>query len=234
MPTKRWTQIAPLLDGAWSNSAQKDHDAVVLRFFEDRNFKEVGAALGASEDAAKMRVSRALEKLRKFFTKRGVNSTTAVIAGADFRQFHSSRAGGAGKIRDRRGDCQRRGGFNFNLNPHQRSIENYGMDKSKNRSGWRHCNSLCFDYNNACNSPHSYTSHPNVDKKSTCRCRLCYAGSRHENIALGNQQWRRGHGIGKPDAGGKVHCSRSISGKIWCNRSSMERTNDRHQFSNHC
>jgi uncharacterized protein (TIGR03435 family) len=61
---------------------QKDHDAVVLRFFEGRNFKEVGAALGASEDAAKMRVSRALEKLRKFFTKRGVSSTTAILAGA--------------------------------------------------------------------------------------------------------------------------------------------------------
>ena len=61
---------------------QKDHDALVLRFFEDRNFKEVGAALGASENAAKMRVNRALEKLRKFFTKRGVSSTTAIIAGA--------------------------------------------------------------------------------------------------------------------------------------------------------
>jgi uncharacterized protein (TIGR03435 family) len=60
---------------------QKDHDAVVLRFFEGRNFKEVGAALGASEDAAKMRVNRALEKLRKFFAKRGVSSTTAIIAG---------------------------------------------------------------------------------------------------------------------------------------------------------
>ena len=39
-------------------------------------------ALGASEDAAKKRVNRALEKLRKFFAKRGVNSTTAIIAGA--------------------------------------------------------------------------------------------------------------------------------------------------------
>jgi hypothetical protein len=53
----------------------------VLRFFEGRNFKEVGAALGASEDAAKMRVNRALEKLRKFFTKRGVASTATIIAG---------------------------------------------------------------------------------------------------------------------------------------------------------
>jgi uncharacterized protein (TIGR03435 family) len=77
-----WTQIAPLLDGALEKLGQKDHDAVVLRFFEGRNFKEVGAALGASEDAAKMRVNRALEKLQKFFTKRGVSSTTAIIAGA--------------------------------------------------------------------------------------------------------------------------------------------------------
>ncbi len=77
-----WTQIAPLLDGAMEKLGQKDHDALVLRFFENRNFKEVGATLGASEDAAKMRVNRALEKLRKFFTKRGVSSTTAMIAGA--------------------------------------------------------------------------------------------------------------------------------------------------------
>jgi uncharacterized protein (TIGR03435 family) len=77
-----WVQIAPLLEAAMEKLAKKDHDAVVLRFFENRNFREVGAALGASEDAAKMRVNRALEKLRKFFSKRGVVSTTAIIAGA--------------------------------------------------------------------------------------------------------------------------------------------------------
>jgi uncharacterized protein (TIGR03435 family) len=77
-----WTHIAPLLDAAMGKLGKKDHDAVVLRFFENRNFRDVGAALGASEDAAKMRVNRALEKLRKFFGKRGVVSTAAVIAGA--------------------------------------------------------------------------------------------------------------------------------------------------------
>jgi RNA polymerase sigma factor (sigma-70 family) len=77
-----WPQIAPLLDGAMEQLGQKDHDAVVLRFFEAKNFKEIGMALGASEDAAKMRVNRALERLRKFFAKRGVVSTSAIIAGA--------------------------------------------------------------------------------------------------------------------------------------------------------
>ena len=82
MPDETWNQIAPLLDGAMEQLGKKDHDAVVLRFFENKTFAEVGATLGASEDAAKMRVSRALEKLRKFFAKRGVSSTTAILAGA--------------------------------------------------------------------------------------------------------------------------------------------------------
>ena len=76
-----WMQIAPLLDGAMEKLGRKDHDALVLRFFENKNFAEVGAALGSSEDAVKMRVSRALEKLRKFFARRGVSSTTAILAG---------------------------------------------------------------------------------------------------------------------------------------------------------
>jgi len=76
-----WLQIAPLLDGAMEQLGKKDHDEVVLRFFEGRSFREVGAALGASENAAKMRVNRALEKMRGFFTKRGVRSTEAIIAG---------------------------------------------------------------------------------------------------------------------------------------------------------
>ena len=79
-----WNQIAPLLDDAMEKLGQKDHDALVLRFFENKTFAEVGATLGASEDAAKMRVNRALEKLRKFFKKRGVSSTTAILAGAIF------------------------------------------------------------------------------------------------------------------------------------------------------
>ena len=46
---------------------EKDRRAIVLRFYEGRNLREVGLALGASEDAAKKRVNRALEKLRNFF-----------------------------------------------------------------------------------------------------------------------------------------------------------------------
>ncbi len=77
-----WKQIAPFLDTAVAGLNEIDRRAIVLRFYEGRNLREVGAALGANEDAAKKRVTRALEKLQKFFTKRGVNSTTATLAGA--------------------------------------------------------------------------------------------------------------------------------------------------------
>jgi RNA polymerase sigma factor (sigma-70 family) len=76
-----WQQIAPMLDTAIAGLNEQDRHAVILRFFQNQSLHEVGAALGASEDAAKMRVSRALEKLRKFFLKRGVSSTATAIAG---------------------------------------------------------------------------------------------------------------------------------------------------------
>ncbi len=75
-----WGQIAPLLDDALARLGQKDYDALVLRFFENKSLGEVALAIGASEDTARMRVNRALEKLRKFFMKRGVDSTAATIA----------------------------------------------------------------------------------------------------------------------------------------------------------
>jgi hypothetical protein len=71
-----------LLDAAVAALREKDRQAIVLRFYEGRNLREVGLALGTSEDAAEKRVNRTLEKLRKFFRKRGVSSTTAIIAGA--------------------------------------------------------------------------------------------------------------------------------------------------------
>ena len=80
--SEAWRQIAPLLEDAMGRLGKKDRNAIVLRFFENKNLSEVGAALGASEDAAKMRVNRALDKLRKFFTKRGVVLSGTIIAGA--------------------------------------------------------------------------------------------------------------------------------------------------------
>ncbi len=72
----------PCWTARWNTSGESDHDAIVLRFFEGRDFKDVGVALGSSENAAKKRVAYALEKMRCYFSKRGVASTVAIIAGA--------------------------------------------------------------------------------------------------------------------------------------------------------
>jgi uncharacterized protein (TIGR03435 family) len=76
-----WPQIAPLLDSALAALNETDRRALILRFFYDKSMREIGADLGANEDAIKKRVNRALEKLQHYFLERGVHSTTAMLAG---------------------------------------------------------------------------------------------------------------------------------------------------------
>lgn len=77
-----WQELWPLLDEAMNRLGQTERDALLLRYFENRSLREVGAALGTNEECARKRVARGLEKLHAFFSKRGVSSTTAIIAGA--------------------------------------------------------------------------------------------------------------------------------------------------------
>jgi RNA polymerase sigma factor (sigma-70 family) len=77
-----WEQMSPLLDDALASLGEADRQAVLLRFFENKSLAEIGSHLGASEDTARKRVARALEKLHRYFNKRGVSSTTATLAGA--------------------------------------------------------------------------------------------------------------------------------------------------------
>jgi len=67
-----WHHIAPLLDEALVKLGETDRNAIALRFFEQKSFKEIGAAVGLSENSARMRVSRALERLRRFFARHGI------------------------------------------------------------------------------------------------------------------------------------------------------------------
>jgi RNA polymerase sigma factor (sigma-70 family) len=69
-PDSSWQQVEPLLDESMAQLSPADHDAIVMRYFQNRSLKEVGAALGASEDAAQKRVSRAVEQLRELLSKR--------------------------------------------------------------------------------------------------------------------------------------------------------------------
>jgi RNA polymerase sigma factor (sigma-70 family) len=78
-----WNEMSPLLDEALARLGKKDRDAVILlQFFKEKSVRDVAMKMQMNETAAQRRILRALEKLRKYFFKRGVVSTTAVIAGA--------------------------------------------------------------------------------------------------------------------------------------------------------
>ena len=77
-----WQQIAPLLDEAMGGLGAADRNALVLRYFENKSAAEIATTLRLNEATAHKRVSRALEKLRKFFTKRGLTLSALTIATA--------------------------------------------------------------------------------------------------------------------------------------------------------
>jgi RNA polymerase sigma factor (sigma-70 family) len=74
-----WESIAPHLEAAMSTLSAADQNAVVLRFFRGLSWKEVAGALALREDAAQKRVSRAVDKLRSHFVRRGIGISTTVI-----------------------------------------------------------------------------------------------------------------------------------------------------------
>ncbi len=76
-----WDEVAPRLDEALASLRDTDRHAVLLRFFEKKELKEIGRVIGSSEDAAQKRIARALEKLRTFLVRRGILLSSAALAG---------------------------------------------------------------------------------------------------------------------------------------------------------
>jgi RNA polymerase sigma factor (sigma-70 family) len=79
-PSPDGPHLEPLLDEAVASLAPADRTAILLRFFENRSLREVGAALGLSDDAAQKRVARALDRLRTFLVRRGLPLSSAALA----------------------------------------------------------------------------------------------------------------------------------------------------------
>jgi RNA polymerase sigma factor (sigma-70 family) len=74
-----WSRLRPVLDDAMNELSGSDREAVLLRFFSNQPFAEVGRRLGLNENAARMRVDRALDKLHAQLARRGITSTTAAL-----------------------------------------------------------------------------------------------------------------------------------------------------------
>jgi RNA polymerase sigma factor (sigma-70 family) len=77
-----WEEMQPHLSGALDSLSSADREAVLLRFYRQASHQEVATALGTSEDGARMRVDRALDKLRRFITNKGVALSATALAGA--------------------------------------------------------------------------------------------------------------------------------------------------------
>lgn len=75
-----WERVRPILDDVLGELSAADREAVLLRFFENRDFAAIGEKLNLAGNTARMRVERALEKLRDRLARRGVTSTTAALA----------------------------------------------------------------------------------------------------------------------------------------------------------
>jgi len=78
-PAAEWDRLRPVIDEALHALNERDREAVLLRYFEGRPFAEVGERIAASEDAARVRVDRALDKMRIELARRGVTSTAAAL-----------------------------------------------------------------------------------------------------------------------------------------------------------
>lgn len=67
-----WPMVEPLLDEAVETLGELDRAAILLRFFENHPPRELGAALGISEQGAQQRASHALDQLCGLFLRRGI------------------------------------------------------------------------------------------------------------------------------------------------------------------
>lgn len=72
---------SPLLDEAIETLPRADRACILMSFMQQKTHAQVGAAIGVTEEAARKRITRAVDRLRAFFVSRGVTmSTTALIA----------------------------------------------------------------------------------------------------------------------------------------------------------
>lgn len=78
-PEVSWSEVQPLLDDAMQELSEPDREAVVLRFFRNQSLAQVGEKIGVTENAARMRVGRALEKLRSILERRGIRGSAGAL-----------------------------------------------------------------------------------------------------------------------------------------------------------
>lgn len=75
-----WSEMEPVIDEAVESLSPGDRESILLRFYQNLSHAEIGRRLNLAEDAARMRVQRSLEKLRRFLARKGVTTTASALA----------------------------------------------------------------------------------------------------------------------------------------------------------
>lgn len=92
-PEMDWEKVLPVLDHVMIQLTETDREAIIMRYFENRQLADIGERLGLSEDAARKRVDRALEKLRSFLSTRGITTTASLAAALSANAVQTAPAG---------------------------------------------------------------------------------------------------------------------------------------------
>lgn len=79
-PSPTWLRVKDEVDEALASLDEAERTAILLRFFENKSLREVGASLGISDDTAQKRVSRALDRLRDILVRRGIAVSSVALA----------------------------------------------------------------------------------------------------------------------------------------------------------
>lgn len=66
-------RLKGVLDSALGRLNATSRDAVILRFFKSKSFRDIGSELGIGEEAARQRVFRGLRQLREILVKAGLD-----------------------------------------------------------------------------------------------------------------------------------------------------------------
>ncbi len=91
-PEPDWDQLRPVLDDAMHDLGEKDRLAVLLRYFQNESLRDVGAALGLSENAARMKVDKEIDSLLSV----GLIATSINGGGGGGNSSGTAQGGGSG------------------------------------------------------------------------------------------------------------------------------------------
>jgi RNA polymerase sigma factor (sigma-70 family) len=73
-------ELTPEIDGALSKLPPQDSQLLLMRFWQEQDWRSIGRNFGLSDDAAQKRMNRALERLRRILARRGITSTAGVLS----------------------------------------------------------------------------------------------------------------------------------------------------------